>query len=339
MKLTMTWYDINGKDNDVVISSRVRLARNIADYPFPDHIDSAKAKEVIGKFRETAGDDYKFIDFESVSPLEAASYVEKHYISPEFAQSKQPHALLLNEEKGIAAMLCEEDHLRLQCIKAGYTLSEAFDAACEAEEKLCAGLNIAFDDKLGYLTHCPTNLGTAMRASVMLFLPALTMTGKLAQLTAYLPKVGYTIRGIYGEGSRADGYMYQLSNRATMGNTEQKIIEKLTEVSNQIISAERKEREALRADNTDQIEDAIMRSFGILKYARMLSSGEFMKLQSDVSLGIAMGIIKDVDYATISKLVIETSPATISLANGGKLDDNARDHARAKLVRETLEKA
>lgn len=332
----MVWYKDKGEKSDVVISSRVRMARNIADYPFYNKIDAAGASAVIEKVRKSIGDGLEYIDFAKLSPVQAASYVEKHYVSPEFVSSELPHALLIDEDKGIAVMLCEEDHIRLQCIRAGLALDEAFKTACGLDDKLCDSLNVACDEKLGFLTHCPTNLGTAMRASVMLFLPALTMTGKISQLSGYLPKIGLTMRGMYGEGSEAEGAMYQISNRVTLGLTEEEIIAKLRETINQIIEMEHRERDTIRSDSADRIYDAVCRSYGIIANARLMTSSEFMKLFADVRLGIALGCITNVSYEKLGELMIAIQPATLNLANGGELDDLSRDRARAQLLRDTL---
>lgn len=330
----MSWYNIEGKEPDVVISSRVRYARNIADYPFLTRLDDAGANEIIEKVKAADGGACEFIDFNGIDGAKAEAYVERRFVSPEFAASELPHALLCDEEKGVAVMIIEEDHMRIQCVKSGLALEEANLDACAELDRLESGLHIAYDEKLGYLTHCPTNLGTAMRASVMLFLPALTMNGQISQLSAYLQKTGMTIRGMYGEGSAADGYMYQISNRVTLGVSEDDIIAKLGEAVTQIIATERKSREILKSDNSDALCDMIMRSYGVLRYAKILSSKEFMKLAADVRLGVALGYIQNLSYSTLNSLMIAVSPATLSL--GGGLDESARDLARAKMVNDKL---
>jgi len=331
----MAWYNTKGNESDTVISSRIRFARNISDYPFYRQLDNTSANEIIEKVKNADNGECKFIDFSSMDLSEANSYVENRYVSHEFAASSLPHALLLDEEKGIAVMICEEDHLRIQCIKSGLALKEAYDDICGIDDRLEGKLNIAYDEKLGYLTHCPTNLGTAMRASVMLFLPALTMNGQIRRLASYLPKIGFTIRGLYGEGSSSEGSMYQISNRVTLGLTEEDIIAKLEEAVRQIIAAEKKARDILRSDNSDSLCDKIMRSYGIMCYARLMTSKEFLNLACDVRLGIALGYIENVSPETITSLMIAVSPATLSHSNGG-LDEASRDRARASIVRERL---
>lgn len=324
----MAWYNTKGNENDFVVSSRIRFARNIADYPFAGRLDNTSANEIIEKVRGILGEGCRYINFSDISPTEAASYVEKHYVSPEFISSSLPHALLLNEEKGIAVMICEEDHIRLQCVLPGLALDEAYRTACAADDILSDRLNLAYDEKLGYLTHCPTNLGTAMRASVMMFLPALTMTGKIGQLSAFLPKVGLVMRGMYGEGSDSDGCLYQISNRVTLGLSEQDIISKLGEAIGQIITMERQMRDSIK----DKVDDEVCRSFGIMSYARSMTSKEFMKLFSDVRLGVALGIINGITNEKLGEIMINVLPATLTLRNGGSLDETARDKARAAYV-------
>lgn len=331
----MAWYNTKGTEDDVVVSSRIRFARNIADYPFAGRLDPTSANEIIEKIRSVLSEGYKFINFADISPAEAASYVEKHYVSPEFTSSGLPHALLLDEEKGIAVMVCEEDHVRLQCVLPGLALEDAFKAVCGADDKLSRKYNFAYDEKLGYLTHCPTNLGTAMRASVMLFLPALTMTGKIGELSSYLPKVGLVMRGMYGEGSGSDGCLYQISNRVTLGLSEEDIILKLGEAIGQIITMERQVRETIR----DKVDDTVCRSYGIMSYARRMTSKEFMKLFADVRLGVALGIIKGVTSEKLGDIMINSMPATLSRNHGGSIDEAARDRLRAAYVSKEIKGA
>lgn len=335
----MAWYDTKGKENDVVVSSRIRFARNLADYPFESKLDKTSAREIIEKISGALGGGYSKIDFSDISPVEAAALMEKHYVSHEFALKELPHALFLKEEQHLAVMACEEDHIRLQCIMPGLALEEAYKNAVGCDEQLDAELNIAFDEKLGYLTHCPTNLGTGMRASVMVFLPALTMTRSIESLSVQLAKLGLIIRGMYGEGSEPDGCLYQISNRVTMGITEEETIKKLSEVISQIALRERKARDIIKSDSYLKMSDRIFRSYGILKYARLMSSGEFMKLYSDVRLGIALGMIKDLSYEKLGEIMIGILPANLVMSAGGKqLDGSERDTLRADYVRKQLDK-
>ncbi|MBQ7173763.1 MAG: protein arginine kinase [Clostridia bacterium] len=332
------WYQTSGPSADVVISSRVRIARNLSGYPFSSKLDAAGANEIIekvGGVLEPAG--FRKIHFSGISPLLATSYVERHYVSPDFANKTTPHALFLEEQEGLAVMACEEDHLRIQCILPGLSLNEAYRNAARVEERLDESFDFAYSEKLGYLTHCPTNLGTGMRASVMLFLPALTMGGYMDALAAHLSKIGLTIRGLFGEGSGSAGCMYQISNQVTLGYTEEELLEKLKDAVGQTIEKEQKVRRSITGDALDHLTDKILRSEGILKYAHILSSAEFIKLFADVRLGISLGIVTDISYETLNSLLVETMPATLTLsAEHSPKNATARDMLRAKLVKTKL---
>lgn len=329
----MAWYNRSGQENDIVISSRIRLARNLSDYPFESRLDKNTAAEVIEKIRESA-QEYEFTDFDTVDALTAQSWVEKHYISPEFAKKSSPHAVLSKGDTVI--MLCEEDHIRLQCIKPGLALEEAYQEASRADDDLCDKLNIAFDEKLGYLTHCPTNLGTGMRASVMVFLPALTMNKQISSIATQLPKLGLTIRGLYGEGSVSDGCLYQISNQVTLGISEEDIIKNLSETLEKILSYERSARERLINQNYDEICDTVYRALGTLSSAYMMSSDEFMKLFAYVRLGIACGMVSSVEYGALGEIWINSMPATLTERIGKDADSRTRDKERASYIRKTL---
>lgn len=323
-----------GTDRDIVISSRIRLARNLNGYAFPDRLDEKNAEEVIDKIRGAFGPEYAYKDFRSLSAAEAQSYVERHEVSPEFAAEKGPHGLLINEQTDVSAMLCEEDHIRLQCILEGLSLQQAYERVCEADDKLDATLDIAFHERLGYLTHCPTNLGTGMRASVMLFLPALTMHRQIGGLSAQLQKLGLTMRGMFGEGSAADGALYQISNQVTLGITEEETIEKLSKIVAKIEAEEKKLRESLAKN--EEICDQIARAEGTLRFARRISSSEFMSLYASLRLGISLGIVSGISYETLDQLLAETMPATLMLASGGDMTPEERDRARAERIRKAL---
>ena len=257
----MAWYNTTGPLADTVISSRVRLARNIKGYPFPSRLDANSANEIIEKISaplESAG--FRRINFSDISPIMATSYVERHYVSPEFATMETPHTLLLQETNGIALMLCEEDHLRIQSILSGLSLDEAYQNASAIEKRLDADFDFAYSDHLGYLTHCPSNLGTGMRASVMMFLPALSRAGYIASLAAQLAKLGLAMRGLFGEGSGSAGCMYQISNQITLGVSESEILGKLTEAVRQISESELQTRKNIAEDVLDKLTDKVARS-------------------------------------------------------------------------------
>ena len=334
----MTWYNTIGKSADTVISSRVRLARNLCDYPFASRLDVARANEIIEKVSvPLVASGFEKILFSEISPLCASSYVEKHYVSPEFAVKEAPRALFLQEPCGIAVMVCEEDHLRIQAILPGLALEEAYKQAAQAEKRLDEDFDFAYDSELGYLTHCPTNLGTGMRASVMMFLPALTRGGYMETLANRLSKIGLTVRGLFGEGSGSAGAIYQISNQITLGVSEEELLRRLNEAVTQITASEQKARESIKGETLDRLTDRIKRSEGILKYAHMISSAEFIKLFSDVRFGIALGIVEDVGYDQMGELLVAAMPATLTLdAEPAPKTEAARDKLRAKKIQSVL---
>ena len=331
----MAWYNEKGTNDGIVISTRVRLARNLEDYPFTGRLTSAVATEITEKIRQ-ALPEYSAVSFSSISPAEAQSYVERHYVSPVFTDKRLPRVLLTGEGEGVQIMLCEEDHVRIQSIVAGFDPQKAFDAACRADDKLCSKLKIAFDPELGYLTHCPTNLGNAMRVSAMMFLPGLTMLGRLEGISPGLNKLGMTVRGMYGEGSKAEGYMYQISNSSSLGMTESDILSNFTEVIKRVSELEEKSRAQIMERDGDRLTDRVCRSLGILKSAYMISSEELTQRLADVRLGSVLGIIKTVPLTKLTELSIAAQPATMMLSGEGLDNGNARDKARARTVKGAL---
>lgn len=334
----MAWFNTVGKDADTVVSSRVRLARNIVGYPFASKLDDKGAKEIIEKVSAPLMQSgFKKIDFDRLSQLEATSYVERHEVSPEFAEKKTPHALLMHEAEGLAVMVCEEDHLRIQSILGGLALNEAYKNASRVEQRLDEEFDFAYSDKLGYLTHCPTNLGTGMRASVMMFLPALTRRGYMDSLSVQLSKIGLTVRGLYGEGSGSAGYMYQISNQITLGITEEETLKKLSDAVAQISESERKARRAISGEALEELTDEILRAEGTLKYAYRMSSSEFIRLFAELRLGISLGIVKDITYEQLGNLLVGVMPATLTLSEkNAPKNASERDRLRAEKIRVQL---
>lgn len=334
----MAWYNTAGKAADTVISTRVRLARNVNGYPFASRLDVAGANEIIEKVSaplEASG--FRKINFADLSPVMATSYVERHYVSPAFATSQSPHALLLQEQLGVAVMVCEEDHLRIQAILPGLALEEAYQNALQTEKRLDEDFDFAYSEELGYLTHCPTNLGTGMRASVMMFLPALTKGGYMESLAAQLSKIGFTVRGLFGEGSGAAGSMYQISNQITLGITEEETLQKMSEAVRQISEKEQTARKSINGDALDRLTDRIRRSLGVLKYAHMLTTNEFIKLFADVRFGVSLGIVQEVSYEQLGTLLVEVMPATLTLSSESTpKTEAARDKLRAQRVKSVL---
>lgn len=333
----MKWYMGLGNQGDVVLSTRVRLARNLEDYPFPARLD-AEEKQRVSSIVKDALSDYgetnlKYIDMSALSAAGAVSLAEKHLISPEFASQTKGRSLMLSENEDVSIMLCEEDHVRIQVIYPGLSLQEAFDAAEKIDSHLEKKLNYAFDEKIGYLTQCPTNLGTGMRASVMLHLPALSKKGAMRNLSITVSKLGLTLRGSYGEGSEVSGDIYQLSNQVTLGISEKAALQNLSSIAMQIISQEKQAR-ALLVKDEDFI-DKIYRAYGILKSAYKLTSKELTDLLSYVRLGASEKLI-DVPLEKLCTLFIELQPATMNAESDTALTQSQRDLLRAEKVREAL---
>ena len=337
----MSLTNIPGDNKDIVISTRIRLARNLTDYPFATKLGEDQAKEMISSVCEALQKPavkprLQFIYLKQLDDLKIQSYVESHLISPEFANSNKERCLILSEDGNISIMLNEEDHIRLQVINSGFCPDECLSEAYNIDMLLDESLNIAFNEELGYLTHCPTNLGTALRASAMLHLPMLTRCGEAARMIADAGKIGIAVRGVYGEGSKANSELYQISNQLTLGFSEEEIIERLKGITNQIISRERALREAALKMAPDEFADRIYRSVAILQNARLITAGEAENLISDLRLGVSCGLISDIDYDLINRILYDIGPASISIKHGSALSPAERDKIRAAYLRETV---
>ena len=331
------WYLGTGAQNDVVINTSIHLARNLRSFPFPARLslpDKLKVNSVIRDATDSiSAYNFKYAEMKTLSQSEVVSLAERHLVSPEFASSRDGRALLLTEDEAVSIMLNEEDHIRLQVMYAGFALDEAFRTATSIDNELSHKLQFAFDDKLGYLTQDPTALGTGMKASVVLHLPGLVSTSQITKLITTVSKLGLSLRGSYGEGAAAKGDMFRLSNTITLGISERAAIENLKSIALQIAAQERTARDEIF--KTPVTEDKIYRAYGVLKYARMIDTNEFMELMSLVRLGAVKGII-NMDCASIEALMIHMQPATISLSVDRPLDRIERDKLRASLVRQNL---
>lgn len=334
----MSWYEIPGVDQDVAISTRVRFARNIAGYPFPSRLDAPRAKEIIGKAASVLEKNgFIKVEFSDISRLMAESLVERRYVSPLFVKESLPHALFLNEPCNLAVMVCEEDHLRIQCIQPGLSLKDAYEGAEKIEGLFDSAFELSFEERLGYLTACPTNIGTAMRASVMLALPVLTEMGRLESAAKRLESMGLILRGMFGEGSGAMGGLYQVSNRREPGVSESEILEQLSVGVSMLLDAERGARESRYAADPDRWIDACHRAEGVLRHAHLLSASELLTLSGKLRCGIALGILRDMRMEDLNRLLVEAMPATLTLsADPHPKDERGRDILRAKTVRARL---
>lgn len=334
-ELTKTLSDISS----CVVSTRIRLARNLNGYPFPSHMDNKKAREVIRLVSTALSklSSFKTYYMDSIDADTRAALKENHLISPNLGDSEIASAALINAEENVSVMINEEDHLREQCIVKGLDLRFAYETMAEIDDCISRSITFAFDEELGSLTACPTNLGTGLRASVMLFLPALTRKGLMPSVLKKIAQLGLTARGVYGEGSLAEGYMYQISNEVTLGVSEEEILAQVEDAVEKICIMEIGERISLKSGAKSlEVKDECLRSFGILTNCAVLSTEELIKLSANVKLGICLGYIKIGDAAKIDELVIKMRPSNIHAAAGRVLTPSERDEYRAQQVAKTL---
>ena len=325
-----------GKDSDVVLSTRVRLARNLAGYPFPGRMTDAQRREVSDKVKAVfTGDGWEKVEFESLTPSERASMLEKHLVSREFVTDAGARTLIKNEEKSVYIMTPEEDHLRIQSVVAGLDIDSAVKAAFDVEETADKSLDFAFSEQYGYVTHCPTNLGTGMRLSVMMFLPAYTEADAMFDLSNQLSRLGMTVRGMHGEGSGAAAYLYQISNQTTLGVSEEEIAKKLGKIVGEIIENERKLRKNLPESRKNALAETARRDYGILMYAGHLSSREIVKMYAEMRYAAVLGL-SGVPTGKLDEMLIRSLPNTVAAENNAADDADARDKARADTVRKIL---
>lgn len=337
------WMKGTGPDSDIVISTRIRIARNLRHHPFPLLATDSQAEEVVKKVIEVMNQGemknkgpVELLNMEELNPLEKRVLVEKHLISPNLAQESRKGAVLLNEDESASIMVNEEDHIRVQVLMPGFQLTEAWETATSIDDIFEKYVDYAFDEKRGYLTSCPTNVGTGIRASVMLHLPALVMTKQISHILQAINQVGLVVRGLYGEGSEALGNLFQLSNQVTLGMSETDILSNLYSVASQIVEQERTARHYLLENSRTALEDRICRSYGILLYARTVESKEAAQRLSDIRLGIDLGIIKNLSALTLNELLVMTQPGFLQQHAGQKLTPEQRDERRARLIRERL---
>ncbi len=333
-----SWYKNSAPLDDIVVSSRIRLARNLSDLPFPRRMNEAQLTELKQKVKKAISEinlsDFgtmKFIEMDDVPEIEIKAMVERHVISPDFAANCSKRAIVISEDESISIMIGEEDHLRIQVTCGGMSLEKAYEIADKLDSILCEKLNFAYDGELGFLTECPTNIGTGLRASVMLHLPVIEAKGSISEITQAVSKIGLTVRGMYGEGSKSSSALYQISNQITLGISEQSAVDNLRIITEQIIDKEKKEREEL---NKLELEDLVFRAYGVLTNARIMSSEEFMGLISKIKLGATMGIL-NMDNMKPIEMLIEAQPYMLQ-RKYGPLSPIERDEKRAKEIRELL---
>ena len=333
------WYLQSGNESDVVFSTRIRLARNIKGFSFVNRYtknDALKIIEIIENIVPSLGYGLKLLRLKDIDDITKLSLVEKHLISPEFAYNKsETGAIVINDEENICIMINEEDHIRLQVTSAGFELENLLNLAIEIDKKLEQLVPYAYNDKYGFLTSCPTNVGTGLRASVMVHLPALAKTGNIRKVLEVVNNFDMNIRGVYGEGSKSSGDIYQISNKQSLGISEQEVIRNLKIITDKVIEQERLARKIL-AKNQIELEDKVYRAYGILANSRKLSSEEANILLSDVKLGTDMGIIKELNDSKVRKLEMYIKPANLQKYVGQTLDGYERDVKRAEIVKQII---
>ncbi len=341
-KKPAAWLTGEGPGSETVLSSRIRLARNISEFKFPPSVDTDTRDEIV-EFVQTSFEAASILDnggfFKSndINSLDRNFLVERHLISPEFMKDGGiGRGVFIDNSEQLSIMVNEEDHIRLQVISSGLSMDKCWEMARNVDSKLSHKMDFAYDDKFGHLTSCPTNVGTGLRASILIHLPGLVLTREIEQVINKISKVGLVVRGFYGEGTDVLGNLFQISNQTTLGRSEEEIIDSLAKVTEQIIEWETNAQEKMMEDAADQIEDKVWRSYGILKYARVLNSGEVMNLLSALRLGISLKLMDKIKLKDINELLIITQPAHLQKYYDKEMDNDERDMVRAELVRERL---
>ena len=335
------WLDGSGVQSTLVISSRVRLARNLQDVSFVRRASEAERRRIIEAVTSSCRNsrstgEMTFFDASDLSQLQRQLLVERHLISPALAKGRGPRGVLVEPDEALSILVNEEDHLRVQSIASGFRVHEAWRAASQLERKLASELAYAYSEKWGYLTACPTNTGTGLRASIFVHLPGLVLTQEMDGVTRGIAQMGFTVRGLYGEGTDSAGNFYQVSNQITLGRSEGEIMAALEKVTAQLVACEENARDVLMRDAGVQIEDKIWRACGILKHARLLTSREFMNFSSAIRLGIGLGILSNIDIRFLNEMMIRTRPAHLQYRAGQDIESRERDAIRAEMVRRQM---
>ncbi|HPC10828.1 MAG TPA: protein arginine kinase [candidate division Zixibacteria bacterium] len=341
VKSPAVWLSGKGEESAAVLSSRVRLARNIAGCKYPPSADSETGTRIVNYVDSTVSRSDllgrgRYVRAGDISPLDRDFLVERHLISPAFLSGDLPKALYIGSQEQVSIMVNEEDHLRIQALASGLDPRGAYAAAKQYDQEIGRHLEYDYDPDFGFLTACPTNAGTGMRASVLIHLPGLVLTREIDHVIRHITATGLIVRGFYGEGSDVLGNLFQISNQNTLGITEDDILAQIMRVTRDIIEKEAAARRRLVDEASDMIEDKIWRAYGILKHARVLTSEEVMNLLSAVRLGQAMGIIDFLSVAQINDMLLLSQPAHLQRFYGSEMDNNRRDFVRAQMVREKL---
>ena len=333
------WYLQNGKESDVVVSSRVRLSRNLNGFNFLNRCSKEKQEEILEKIKEivpSLGYGLKFIKLDDLDEVTKLSLVEKNLISPEFTvKNKSVKAIIINDEENISIMLNEDDHIKIQVFSTGQELDNLMSLIVEIDEKLGEMVEYAYNKNFGYLTASPVDIGTGMKASVIVHLPALTLTGNLSKVLRIVNNLGMSIKGVYGEGSQNYGDLYQISNNQTIGITEKEIIANVKNITEKIIEQERTARKYL-CKNEIELRDMVYRAFGVLTYASKLGTEECRKLLSEVKMGVDLGILNEIDDGKVRKLELYTKPGNLQKYVGKALDGYERELKRAEIIKQII---
>jgi protein arginine kinase len=335
------WLRGEGPHHQVVISSRVRLARNLRHRAFPGWAKKAERTAILDLIKPRVEALPEMQDpfselLQDLSALEKQVLVERHLISREHAAKSTGSAVVMNRRQTLSVMINEEDHLRIQSIRSGLQLKQAFKLVDKIDSALESQLEFAFDPRLGYLTACPTNVGTGMRASAMLHLPGLVLSELINQVVQAVSKIGLAVRGLYGEGTEAMGNLFQISNQTTLGEKEEEIINRLTKVIETIIEKEQDARQILLEKKSNTLWDQIGRAYGVLTYAHAMTSKEALNLLSIIKLGVDLGAFPEDRRLPIDELFIDTQPAHLQKSSQQKLNAEERDYLRAKIIRDRL---
>ncbi|NQT13440.1 MAG: protein arginine kinase [Planctomycetes bacterium] len=337
------WLRGAGPESDIVISSRIRLARNLADYPFINRASDQDRAQIEASLRDCVfgiqeASQLLYVDVEELDGVDRQFLVERQLISREHAESEGVRAVAIDHREKFSLMINEEDHLRIQVMQSGFDLQVAWDRVGAIDDLIEQKVTYAYHEKLGYLTACPTNVGTGMRVSVMLHLPALVITRQIEKAFRAMQKISLAVRGLYGEGSQAMGDFYQISNQVTLGRSEDQLIGQVRDVVPRIIDWERKARDFLITEGHENLHDRVSRAYGILRNAQTISSEETMHLLSSVRMGVNLGLIEDLEIRAVNELFIQTQPAHLQKLSGVELETADRNIERARHLRRHLNK-
>jgi protein arginine kinase len=335
------WLQGEGPHAEMVLSTRIRLARNLSDVPFTHRAREEQLLGVLASVSAAAQHSRAFHDglllrMNEVDATDRQVLVERHLVSHELGDGARPRGILIASDARLSLMINEEDHLRLQALTPGFQLAEAWALADASDDELNQSLDFAFSDEIGYLTSCPTNAGTGLRASVLIHLPALVLLEEIQRVLKSIMQVGLNVRGLYGEHSEVMGNLFQISNQTTLGRSERDSIESLERVTRQIIETEERARERMMRDARVQIEDKVWRAYGTLRYCRSIHAREVINLCSAVRLGVAMGLPGLAPLRVLNELLVLTQPAHLQRMHGGELSPADRNIVRAAFVRERL---